>query len=198
MRAASEWVISPTRRSDQAVLMRVGRGRRSGGDAELRVQVAHVPVDGPDADDQICGDPPVRLPGAEQAQHLQLALGEPVRIDGVAETRRSLDPGEIGRGAEAREGLPGRFQLKPRGVLVPEVAAGEPDQLSGPGALVWGPEPLPELACTAERRECRLWVARGQLDQPASLRGHGGERAGLLLTSGDRVELRAALLRGPK
>ena len=148
--------------------MRVGRGRRSGGDAELRVQVAHVPVDGPDADDQICGDPPVRLPGAEQAQHLQLALGEPVRIDGVAETRRSLDPGEIGRGAEAREGLPGRFQLKPRGVLVPEVAAGEPDQLSGPGALVWGPEPLPELACTAERRECRLWVARGQLDQPGA------------------------------
>src|SRR5215203_3576598 len=63
------------RGSDDAVLVGVGRGRSTRGNAELREDVAHMPVHGPHAEDKFCGDRLVRRPGRELAQHLELAIG---------------------------------------------------------------------------------------------------------------------------
>src|SRR4029453_83423 len=60
-----------TRASDEVVLIGVRGGRGASGNAQLREDVAHVPVDRPIAEHELGGDRPVRRASGDEAQHLQ-------------------------------------------------------------------------------------------------------------------------------
>ena len=67
-----EWVL----RRGRARMPRPWRPPRR--HVELRVQVAHVPVDGPLADPELVGDVAIGPPAGEMVQHLELARTETV------------------------------------------------------------------------------------------------------------------------
>ena len=77
------------RRSEQSVLVGGGGGRGARGDAELGEDVAHVPVDGALAEHERGGDRLVGLAGGDQAQDLELALGEAMRVGAARRGRAS-------------------------------------------------------------------------------------------------------------
>src|SRR5512134_3178035 len=147
--------------SDEPVGVRVAGRRCPRGDAELGVDVAHVTVDSPDAQDEALGNLPVGLPGGEQAKHFELALGQSPRIVGAAEAAGPVDPGEVSGRSQADVGLPCCLELQPRALLVPEGAAAEADQLSRAGALIRSLEPLPELTGPAQRGKRLARISRG-------------------------------------
>ena len=96
--------------SEQVLLVRV-RGRRCArGDAELRVDVADMPVDSPFAQDELGCNCPVRPAGRDQAQHLELARTQPVRVS--AEPRKSSTSGPGRRRCSPR--APRRRRAQPR------------------------------------------------------------------------------------
>src|SRR5712691_8491867 len=61
---------------DQAQRVRPGRGFAAAADAQLAEDVRHVDARRLGRDEQLGGDLPVAAPGRDEAEHLQLALGE--------------------------------------------------------------------------------------------------------------------------
>ena len=84
---------------------------------------------------------------------------------------RFLRTGEVGRGAELPERPLGRVELHRRGLLVPELAAGEADQHPGPRGFVRSLEFLPGRPGLAQRSERAGRVALAQQDGSSRMAG---------------------------
>ena len=139
--------------SDEPVLVRIGGGRRTRGDAELGEDVAHVPVHRPHAEDELGGDRFVRVPGCEMAQHYELALAQSVGVVGCGARTARVEVDEIRRRRQFCEGGASRFQLERCSVLIAQGAAGQTHQHPHPGCLVRRFELLPDLQGVAERNQ---------------------------------------------
>ena len=90
-------------------------------------------------------------PAATSAQHLELALGEPVGIARRVARASESSRARSGAAPSSCERRPRRLQLQRGRVLVAQRAAGEPDELAHAGRLVGRLELLPHLPRAAKR-----------------------------------------------
>src|SRR5215217_96329 len=178
--------------SDEPVFVRVSRGRSARGQAQLGEDVAHVPVHRPLAEDQLGGDRLVGLTGGDQAQHLMLTWRQPMSIDGRGSAGERVDPGKIRRSSKVCEVAAGRFQLQCGGIIVAELAAGQPQKLTHARGLIRHVELLPYLPRMTQRDQGSPNVTVGQIDHSPGLRGHRTKHAALK-TCRDLSELAAGV-----
>ena len=127
-----------------------------------------------------CGDLPVRLPRRDQAEHLELARAQPVRVrvrgsagDQLVHSR------EVRSRAQLLEDGARRVQLQRRGVVVAERAARQAEEHVDAGRFVGGVELLPELSRVTQRRERGACVVLGEVDCAADLRGDRAQHRAL-------------------
>src|ERR1700748_3170877 len=72
---------------EEAEAVRLGGGFAAAGHAQLAQDVGHVDAGRLGRDEQLAGDLPVAAPGRDQAEHLELAFGEPEPESELARAR---------------------------------------------------------------------------------------------------------------
>src|SRR5687767_6221811 len=111
---------------DEAVLVGVGGGLGTGGEPQLREDVADVPRDRLLADEQLGRDRAVGLARGDEHEHLALAPAQcPSRRRRAGQATEAL---EIGRSAELLEHATRSLEFELGARAVAELAAGESDQ----------------------------------------------------------------------
>jgi hypothetical protein len=153
--------------SDQFALERERGGRGARRHSDLVEDVLEMATDRVVAEDQRLRDLPVGPAFRDQAEHLDLAGGQPARRPDGPRARQRRHPGHVRGGAELPEDPARRVELHLRGIVVTERPAGEPDEHPDPRGLVGRLDPLP----------CRPGVAqRGERRSPVALGEEGGSR----------------------
>ena len=107
--------------------------------------------------------------GGHQAQHLQLAPGQPAgRAGGPGQPVEAV---QVGAGPEPGQHRPGGVQLHGGGVLVAQLPAGQADEQPGPGRLVGRLQLAPGPPGAAQGGHGPGGVAVGQADRPSGVVG---------------------------
>ncbi len=167
-------------RSDELVLVRVGRGGRARRNIQLGENVAHVPVDGLLAQGQLGGDRLVRLAGGDEAQHLQLARRQPMVAmpDGARRGERV----ECARGPAPRPTVRIRFGQRRTRVAPPRRRRGRGTPVPSARARVrpcMAPRSAATLRGAPQWTERGLRIAVGQLDRASRMGGHRTQHVGV-------------------
>ncbi len=121
-----------------------------------------MPLHRPLADVELLPDGPVGRAGGDQPDHFQLAGRESVRVAGRRTSAEGLDPGAVGLGSEPLEDRAGGAQFHLGGVLVLELAAGEPDEDPDACGGVGRPELFPGRPGGTQRVQRGPGIALGQ------------------------------------
>src|SRR5690349_16780951 len=77
---------------EEAEAVRLGGRLATAGHAQLAQDVRHVDAGRLGRDEQLAGDLPVAAPGRDQAEHLELAFGEP-KLEAAASAAVTRDRG---------------------------------------------------------------------------------------------------------
>ena len=161
---------SSTQSFQQAVL--IGPGRRGGarGHAQLGEDVAHVPIDGLLAQEELAAMTLLVLPDRDEQEHLELARAQAVRVRAWGRLRRARARRTaiasmrryVGGGAELDEDLPRGLELERCAVFVAERLKRPSHDETDARAQVRSPDALPHFLRASQRIDRSTGVAFGQ------------------------------------
>src|SRR5688500_9320076 len=145
--------------SEHLVLVRKSGRGSAGGHIELVEDVAHMAIDRLDAYEQLPRDCRVGAAARDQAEHLELAGGEPEprhesRLYSGWGGNWCVWSGGVGGGLALLEHRPGCVTLQLRAFLAPQRLQRVRDYGADPRSDVWRTDMLPRGKCHAQRREC--------------------------------------------